>query len=96
MKTDKEKAATIFYVAAQIVKAITVVCEPFMPNTAEQLWQTLNLQGEVHKAHWKQALEPLLAGHKIAKPKPLFQKITLDENELDNMLGQIRAKKAPK
>ena len=49
MKTDKEKAGTIFYVASQVVKAITVVCEPFMPQTATQLWQTLNLQGNVHK-----------------------------------------------
>jgi len=45
MKTDKEKAASIFYIAAQMVKLLAVVSAPFIPNTAEQLWQTLNLQG---------------------------------------------------
>ncbi len=49
MKTDKERAGTIFYVAAQVVKAIAVVSEPFMPQTAQQLWQTLNLEGHVER-----------------------------------------------
>ena len=92
MKTDKEKAGTIFYVAAQVVKAVTVVSEPFMPQTAEQLWQTLNLQGSVHESGWNEALKPLEAGHKIAKPKPLFHKIDADEIKLEEMLQQIRSK----
>ena len=50
MKTDKEKAGTIFYVAAQVVKAVAVISEPFMPQTAQQLWQTLNLPERVEKA----------------------------------------------
>ena len=49
MKTDKEKAGTIFYVAAQVVKAATVVSAPFIPEIAEQLWQTLNLPGNITK-----------------------------------------------
>src|SRR5208282_5362651 len=64
MKTDKEKAATIFYVAAQAVKAITVVSAPFMPDMADQLWQTLNLPGSVNESSWNEALKPLEAGHK--------------------------------
>jgi methionyl-tRNA synthetase len=94
MKTDKEKAATIFYVAAQAVKAITVVSAPFIPETAEQLWQTLNLPGHVDKSNWNEALKPLEPGHKIAKPKPLFHKIEVDEAKLDEQLAQIRAKLA--
>jgi len=92
MKTDKEKAATIFYVAAQVVKAIAVVSAPFIPDTAEQLWQTLNLPGSVNESNWNEAVKPLEAGHKIAKPKPLFHKIEADETKLDDQLQQIRAK----
>jgi methionyl-tRNA synthetase len=92
MKIDKEKAATVFYVAAQVVKAITVVSAPFIPETAEQLWQTLNLQGSVSKSNWNEALKPLEAGHKIAKPKPLFHKIEADEEKLEEMLQQNRTK----
>ena len=93
LKTDKEKAATILYVAAQVVKAIAVVSEPFMPATAEKLWQTLNLGGSVHTSRWEDALKPLGAGHKIVKAKPLFRKIDADEAKLDEMLAAVRQKK---
>jgi methionyl-tRNA synthetase len=92
MKTDKEKAGTIFYVSAQVVKAISIVSTPFIPETAEQLWQTLVLPGSAAKTNWNEALVPFEAGHKIAKPKPLFHKIDADEAELDDQLAQIRAR----
>jgi methionyl-tRNA synthetase len=92
MKTDKEKAGTIFYVAAQVVKAISVVSSPFMPRTAQQLWQTLNLEGNVVQCRWSDALVPLEGGHKIQKPQPLFKKIDLDDDKLDEQLAQVRAK----
>ena len=96
MKTDKERAGTIFYVAAQVVKAIAVVSEPFIPQTAQQLWQTLNLFGTVQESNWNDALKPIEAGHKINKPTPLFHKIDSDEAKLEEMLAQIRAKTPPK
>jgi len=92
VKTDREKAATVLYVSAQIVKAIAVVSAPFIPGTAEQLWQTLNLAGSVHKSRWEEALQPLEASHKIGKPKPLFRKIDADEKQLDEKLAQVREK----
>jgi len=94
MKTDKAKAATILNVSAQIVKAACIVSAPFMPSTAEQLWQTLNLNGSVNASRWEDALTPLQAGHKIAKAKPLFKKIDADEAKLDEMLAAARQKKA--
>jgi len=96
MKTDREKAGTIFYVATQVVKAIAVVSEPFMPQTAEQLWRTLNLQGAVEQIKWADATVPVEGGHKINKPTPLFHKIEADETKLDEQLAQIRSKMAPK
>jgi methionyl-tRNA synthetase len=94
MKTDKEKAGTIFYVAAQVVKAATVVSSPFIPDTAEQLWQTLNLPGNMNKSSWNEALTPIISGHKIAKPKPLFHKIEADELKLEEQLSKVRKKLA--
>jgi methionyl-tRNA synthetase len=63
-----------------------------MPEMAEQLWQTLNMQGSVHKGSWSEALKPIDAGHIIAKPKPLFHKIDADEAKLEEQLVQVRAK----
>ncbi len=96
MKTDKEKAGTVFYVAVQVVKAITVVSEPFMPQTSQQLWQTLNLQGTVQQSKWSDSLIPIEAGHKINKPQVLFHKVDADEASLDEQLQQIRSKMGPK
>jgi methionyl-tRNA synthetase len=90
IKKDRDKAANILYVAAQIVKALTVVSAPFIPSAAEELWKTLNLPGSVHKQRWSEALKPLPAKHKIAKAKPLFQKIEADEQELDERLEKVR------
>jgi len=92
MKTDKEKAGTIFYVTTQVVKALAIVSSPFMPGTAEQLWQTLNLPGKASESRWSEALIPLEAGHKITKPTPLFHKIEADEAKLDEQLACTRAK----
>jgi methionyl-tRNA synthetase len=94
LKTDKAKAATVLYVAAQIVKALAVVSAPIIPGTAEQLWQTLNLPGSVQECKWEEALVPLEAGHKIAKAKPLFRKIDATEEQLDEMLMKVREKTA--
>jgi methionyl-tRNA synthetase len=94
LKTDKAKAGTVLYVAAQIVKAAAVVSEPFMPTTAEKIWQTLNLGGSIHADSWADALKPLEAGYKITKAKPLFKKIEADEKKLDDMLTAVREKKA--
>ena len=39
-------------------------------------------------------MKPLETGHKIAKAKPLFQKIGKDEKQLDEMLAKVREKTA--
>jgi methionyl-tRNA synthetase len=93
LKTNKAKAATVLYVAAQIVKAAAVVSEPFIPATAKLLWQTLNPGESVHMNGWKDALKPLDVRHEIAKGKPLFRKIDADEKKLDAMLATVREKR---
>jgi methionyl-tRNA synthetase len=90
MKTDKEKAGTVFYVAAQVVKVLAVVSEPFIPRTAEQIWRTLQLQGKSSSRNWNDAFKPIEAGHKITKPTPLFHKVETDEVKLDEQLSLIR------
>ncbi len=94
IKTNKEKAGSIFFVSAQIVKALSVVSAPFIPSSAEQMWQTLNLPGNVHKTAWKEAVIPLQPGHKINKPSPLFNKIDANEKKLEETLTKIRERTA--
>jgi methionyl-tRNA synthetase len=94
MKTDTRKAANIFNVAAQIVKALAIISEPFIPFSAEEIWKSLQLPGTVHEQSWDEALKPLPPGHKILKPRPLFKKIDVDPQELADRLQKVRDKMA--
>lgn len=94
IKENRSKAAGILYITAQIVKALAIVSAPFIPSTAEKIWKTLNMPGNVHEQRWDEALKPLPPNHKISKAKPLFQKIEESEEELDKMLEKAREKLA--
>jgi len=92
LKTDKAKAATVLYIAVQVVKALTVASAPIIPGTAENLWNTLNLPSSVHECRWSEALVPLESGHQISKPSPLFSKIDATEAQLEELLLKAREK----
>lgn len=94
IKENRNKAAGILYITAQIVKALAIVSAPFIPFTAEEIWKALNMSGNVHEQRWDEALKPLPPNHKISKAKPLFQKIGESEEELDKMLEKAREKLA--
>ncbi len=94
IKKKRSEAATIFYIATQIVKALAVVSAPFIPSAAEEIWKSLSLPGSVHEQKWNKASSPIPAHHKIAKPKPLFRKIEEDTKQLDERLDKIRAGKS--
>lgn len=88
IKTNIEAAANTLYVSAQIVKALSILLEPFIPSTARRIRDLLNLP---EKALWNDALKPLTSGHKIKEAKVLFNKIKLSEEELQAMLDKIRS-----
>ena len=91
-KTNRQEAANTLYVAAQIVKKIAILMEPFIPFTSEKLWSLLNLDGSVHEKPWNETEKELPAGHKINKANPLFSKITESEETLQKRLQEIRVK----
>jgi len=86
VKENPQSTANTLYVAAQIVKALAILLEPFIPFTAEKLRSFLSLCGE---ARWKDAVEPLQKGQKIKEVEPLFYKIQASEEELQEMLDKV-------
>jgi methionyl-tRNA synthetase len=92
VKTDRNKSANSLYVAVQIVKTLAVVSAPFIPFSAESLWKLLRLPGSVHEQKWQEAVVPLPDNHLIAKAIPLFQKITVSEQKLEEQLETVRAR----
>jgi methionyl-tRNA synthetase len=75
VKEDPKKAANTLYISNQIVKALTILLEPFLPFTAEKMWALLNLPGSIHEQKWEEIDVTLASNHVINKPEPLFRKI---------------------
>ena len=93
IKTDRQQSANTLYVAAQIVKQLAIILEPFIPFACEKLWTLLNLEGSVHEQLWSEKEKELPPGHKITKAKPLFSKIEESEEELQAKLEKVRSAK---
>jgi len=87
-RTNPQSTANTLYTAGQVVKALSILLDPFIPFTARKLRDHLNLPGE---AKWKDAVEPLSAGHKIKEPDILFYKVEASEEELQEMLEKVRS-----
>ena len=90
IKNEKQEAANTLYVAAQIVKNLAIILEPFIPFTSEKLWKLLNLEGSVHEKRWNETEKELPPNHKINQAKPLFRKIENNEEELQTKLEEVR------
>lgn len=94
VKNDKQKAASTLYVAIQIVKTLAAALEPFIPFTAERLSTLLNLP-ESELPRWSDVTSLLPQGHRIEKSTPLFSKIELSGEELQDKLEKAKAPRAP-
>jgi len=72
----EKEGDTCLYLTSNAVKALAILLEPFIPDSAEKIWYLLGLEGSVHKQGWDSAAELVLKpGHKIREPKVLFKKI---------------------
>ena len=76
IKTDEQRVQTILNISLQIAANLAVLSEPFLPFTAKKLERMLN----VSNLNWNQSGQDglLTAGHQIAKPELLFEKIEDD------------------
>ena len=80
--TDKEKAKTTLFLCVNAVRSLAILLEPYIPFSAEKLWQQLDLQGSIHKQDWNSASQlKIEGGHRIKEPKVLFRKIPDEDIE---------------
>lgn len=80
IKEDKERVETILNIALQISANLAIVCEPFLPFTAERLTNILNTE----KRTWGQAggMDFLADNHQMNQATLLFEKIEDKEVEI--------------
>jgi len=76
LKTEPSQARTTLYVAAQVVKCLSILLDPFIPESALKMRDMLAIEipdGDAWLSAGEQPLEP---GHRIKRPRPLFEKIS--------------------
>ncbi|MCK4778663.1 MAG: methionine--tRNA ligase, partial [Candidatus Lokiarchaeota archaeon] len=92
IKKNKEAAGQVFNLCAQAVYALAILLSPFIPNTSNKILEYLNINKTLEQLTWNSIkADSLKEGHKIKVPKPLFQK--LDVEELIIKLKNLREKR---
>ncbi len=78
IKTDPLRVNTILNIALQISANLSIVCEPFLPFTAQKLCNQLQIRDRLD---WQNAgrADLLVEGHELGKGELLFAKIEDDE-----------------
>ncbi len=90
VKTDAARVETILNIALQITANIAIAIEPFMPFTAAKILEMLH----VEHYNWEQlgSMELIVAGHTIATPSLLFEKI--EDATIQIQLDKLEASRA--
>ncbi len=72
-KTDPKRVETILYISLQLVANLAIAFEPFLPFSSAKLRKMLNIE----TFDWNQLgqTDLLKAGHQLAEPELLFEKI---------------------
>ena len=79
IKKDKKAAGHVFNICAQAVYALAVLLGPFIPETSEKIISALNAP-KLTESSWDSINEnSIKVGQSIKKPKPLFQKLEIEE-----------------
>ena len=86
--SESKRVETIMNISIQICGILTLVCEPFLPNTSKKLKKQFNLQNinwnEINKKN------PIIST-KIKKSDLIFRKI--EDEEIDFQLRKLNASK---
>ena len=72
-KADQKRVETILYISLQLVANLAIAFEPFLPFSSARLRRMINIDS----FDWNQlgSIDLLKAGHQLAEPELLFEKI---------------------
>ena len=75
IKDQPERVPTIMHIALQIAAALSSICEPFLPHSANELRNILNISRPLSWSEIATKTTHLEAGHQIGVQRLLFEKI---------------------
>lgn len=85
IKENQSRVETILNVALQISANLSIVCEPFLPHTAQKLISILNTE----KKAWSEAggVDYLPNDHQLSKATLLFEKI--EDKDVEKQVNKL-------
>ena len=93
-KIDPKRVETILYISLQLVANLAIAFEPFLPFSSEKLRKLINMES----FDWNElgSTNLLKAGHQLAEPELLFDKIEDDviQYQLDKLAATKKANEA--
>ena len=93
-KTDPKRCETILNICLQLTANLAIAFEPFLPFSSKKLREMLNMES----FEWDQlgSTDLLKAGHQLAEPSLLFEKIEDEviQKQLDKLAATKKANEA--
>ncbi|WP_436516738.1 methionine--tRNA ligase [Ekhidna sp. To15] len=85
IKEDQSRVETILNIALQISANLSIVCEPFLPHTAQKLIDIFNTE----KKSWSEAggVDYLADDHQLNKASLLFEKI--EDKDVEKQVNKL-------
>ena len=85
---NPQQSASSLFVSINAVRSLSILLEPFIPFSAEKIWQQISLEGNAHEQKWNAIGSiTLKAGHILGNIQPLFRKI--DEVKIKEQVNKL-------
>ncbi|MBT3927537.1 MAG: methionine--tRNA ligase [Rhodospirillaceae bacterium] len=81
-KTDPERMATVLYAAAECIRHLATICQPFMPESCAKMLDQLGVAADARDFTSLGRDGALVAGTALPKPEPVFPRF-VDETPAD-------------
>ncbi len=91
IKENPERVQTQMYVGLQISAALSVLCEPFLPFTAQKLTNILKIEKVLNWNSISETTDLMSAGHQIGEAALLFSKI--EDEQIQQQIDKLQATK---
>ena len=86
----KQELTNTLYNLAESLRRISVLIEPFMPETAAKIWHQLGMEGDFSRVRFADVRTwgGFLAGTHVGSPEQLFPRIEVEAEEKPTMQGR--------
>lgn len=71
-KTDTDRMATVLYVTAEVLRRISIMTQPIMPDSSARLLDLLGVDENEREFRFLSAEHRLKSGQALPKPEPVF------------------------